>query len=40
MGNTICSLLKIFSFIFKKRVIDEFLQKWYNDLNMCNYLPM
>ena len=26
--------------MFKKRVIDEFLQKWYNDMNMCNYLPM
>ena len=24
----------------KKRVIDAFLQKWYNDMNMCNYLPM
>ena len=26
--------------MFKKRVIDEFLQKWYNEINMCNYLPM
>ena len=24
----------------KKRVIDEFLQEWYNDMKMCNYLPM
>ena len=26
--------------MFKKRVIDEFLQKWYNDMNICHYLPM
>ena len=26
--------------MFMKRVIDEFLQKRYNDMNMCNYLPM
>ena len=24
----------------KKRVIDAFLQKWNNDMNMCNYLPI
>ena len=29
-----------FHLMFKKRVIDEFLQKLYNDMNMCNYLPM
>ena len=32
--------LKDFHFMFKKRVIDEFLQKWYNDINTCHYLPM
>ena len=32
--------LKNFHLMCKKRVIDEFLQKWYNDMNMCNYLPM
>ena len=26
--------------MFKKLVIDRLLQKWYNDMNMCNYLPM
>ena len=26
--------------MFKKRVIDEFLQKWYNDKNTCHYIPM
>ena len=24
--------------MFKKWVIDAFLQKWYNDINMCNCL--
>ena len=32
--------LKNFHLMFKKRVIYDFLQKWYNDINMCNYLPM
>ena len=32
--------LKDFHLMFKKRVIDEFLQRWCNDMNMCNYLPM
>ena len=32
--------LKDFHFLFKKRVIDECLQKWYNDMNTCHYLPM
>ena len=32
--------LKKFHLMCKKRVIDAFLQKWYNDMNMCNYLPM
>ena len=32
--------LKNVHLMFKKRLIDEFLQKWYNDMNMCNYLPM
>ena len=35
-----CFDLNDFHLMFKKRVIDEFLQKWYNDMNMCNYLPM
>ena len=26
--------------MFKKWVIDEFLQKWSIDMNMCNYIPM
>ena len=32
--------LKDFHLMFKKRVIYEFLQQWYNDMNMCNYIPM
>ena len=32
--------LKDFHFMFKKRVIDGFLQKWFNDMNKCHYLPM
>ena len=26
--------------MFKKLVIDDFLQKWYYDMDMCYYLPM
>ena len=31
--------LKYFRLMIKKRAIDECFQKWYNDMNMCNYLP-
>ena len=32
--------LEDFYIMFKKLVIDKLLQKWYNDMKMCNYLPM